>query len=116
MICDNFRQVGGLCPFRNNRRRIRDVSEQRTIRKERAACDEDDARIRSSIAREIGRCNGAAIVKHDVENHDFGLMFAEKIDSFGLAGDHLDVMTLTFQMTRPDVGKLAVRSNNEYQF
>ncbi len=103
MIGDNLGQIGRFCPLGNDRRRVRDVLEQRTIREECAARDEDDARLGLAIADEIGCRDRASVLQHNVQDHDFRCLLAEEIDRVILAGHHEHRMVLSFQMPCPDL-------------
>jgi len=108
VIGDDFRQIGWVRTFGNDRRRVRDVLEQRTVRKERAARHEDDTRFWATITGEICSSDGAAIVQHDIQHQDFGFALAEELDGALLAVNDMDGVVLTFEMASPNTRQVAV--------
>ena len=53
MIGDDGRQIGGRCLFLQDGSGVRDMREQRSVRKERVPRDENNARIGPTIAGEV---------------------------------------------------------------
>ena len=103
MIRDDFREIVRVRAFRDNGGGVWDVLEERAIGKERASGDEDDSCFRSSIAGKIGGGDGAAVLKHDVQNKNFRCVFAKEFGGFALAGDDVYRVILTLQVARPDL-------------
>ena len=66
MVCDDLCQIIRFGSFGNDRRRVRYVLKQRPVRKERAARDEHDPRIRLTVANEVRSCDRAPIFQHDI--------------------------------------------------
>ena len=108
MIGDDFSQIGRIRAFRNNRRRVGDMLEERPIGEKRASRHEDDARVRTPIAREIRRCDGTAVFEHDVKDEHFRFSRAEKIRRLILACHDMDFVALPFQVPRPNLRKLFI--------
>lgn len=115
MIGDDFCQIGWVCPLRNDRAGVRDVLKQGAIGEERAARHEDDAGVRAAVAGEIRCRDGASVIKHDIEDQNFGFLLAQKLHGVVLAGDHMDAVVLTFKMACPDTGQLFIRCDDQYQ-
>jgi len=68
MISDNRGQIRGRGLFLQDGGGIGDMGEQRPVREERTARDEDDACVWPAVVREIGNGKGAAVVQHQVQN------------------------------------------------
>ncbi len=108
MIGDDFGKVRGLCPFRNNRRGVRNVLEQRTVSKKCAACNEYDLRIRPSVAGEISNRDCAALFQHDIQDQDLGFVLTKVVDRVLLIVDDVNDLVLPLEVPCPYLCKFAI--------
>ena len=96
MVGDDLGQIRRLGAFGNDRGGVRYMLEQRSVRKERAACDKDNPRVRLPVAYEI-RCRDCApVLKHHIQNHDLGGIVMQEIDGRLLACDDVHAVVLPF--------------------
>lgn len=108
MIGDNLGQIAWFRPLGNDRGGVGNVLKQRTVRKERASCHENDPRVRLPIAGEIRRCDRAAFFQHHIKNKHVWCIVTKEFDRIRLACDHGNGVPLSFQVLCPDTRKMRV--------
>lgn len=102
MIGHNRGQIIGRRLFLQNSGRIWNVIEQRSVREERAARDENDTRLGLAIAGKIRNRKSTAFFQHQVQHDHIGSSTSKVSDGFVLALQNDDILALPAQMARPD--------------
>ncbi len=108
MIGDDFGQIGRVGALGNDRSRVRDMLKERPVGEERASRHEDDARVGAAVACKIRGGNRASVFEHDVKDKDFRFVCAEKVRRLILTRHDMNLMALSFQVSRPDFRKLCI--------